>query len=184
MGGAAEVAEAHHCEILGHPQATAGRFGEHALGDRIGAAHNHLRPMALIEQLPQTGSAHFQGGGWGEDLRGYIVQPVLGQFGDQAVATAQATGVADADHRVTAITFVQQMAGDSFADCLVGKAHQHVQRCFTQVPGLDHRNARVHQALAADFGVQRTRQNDAIRAAAEQGFDELFFLLVGVAGEA
>jgi hypothetical protein len=59
----------------------------------------------------------------------------------------------------------------------VVEAHGHIQPTFADVPGFDDGDAGTFEACAHRRRMQRPGQDEAIGPTAEEGLDELFFLL-------
>jgi len=183
MRGAGQIAKAHHREVVRHAHAAAGGFGQHTLGQGVGAAHHHLAGRARIEQAGKTLTTDGEGRRCRQERRGQRRHTVPCQCRDQAVAAAQATGIVKADQRYAAVALAQQILRNGRANRFMGKAHQHVQRLGAEVPGFQQRNADTRQAFVADLAMLGTGEHDAVRPASEHGLEQAFLLFGAVAGQ-
>ena len=173
MRRAAQVAESHHRQSLGHADPSRGGFEEHAGGKLIGAAEYGIDARVGGEQPSQPVAPHSQRRRRAHGDPARDGDPALRRRGREPRSSRLGSMVVRDDQRWLARTAPQEVLCGRRADLLVGEADQHVDRRRGQVPGLDHRDARAGQTEAELRRMHDAREDDAVGTVADGRLHQL-----------
>ena len=175
VGRKRHVAKPHDRQPVGHGDAAHPRLGQHAQGQQVGAAEHRVHIGRLRQQLAQR-LAPAQQGARSAHIH-HRHRPETGahhRVGEGAGAAVGAL-VFGADQGQPAPALAHEKTRHLAADVGVREAHQHVDRCGREVPGFHHRNARGHEARAAQARVQDAGEENAVGPPADDGFEQRLF---------